>query len=127
MKKIIFLIAILAAMPAVAQAKDLWYSTEEQERIDQQAMELESQISDLRMLTRQLQAKVEQTALDAQTEVTNSVQQVIETREIVIQPDNDRVEALEKRVGTLEKAVSFIQNQVLSAIGNLIAMIKKFL
>ncbi|MDD2758148.1 MAG: hypothetical protein PHD72_02090 [Patescibacteria group bacterium] len=132
MKKTIALIIALnlLALPQMTAAKDTWYSTEEKARIDLQFEQMQSQITELNNLTTQLQTKVFQ--ISQQPVVEPQIQQVVETKvvetkEIVRDPDNTKVEALEKRVTTLESAVSFIQTKVMQSITTLIGLIQKLL
>jgi outer membrane murein-binding lipoprotein Lpp len=128
MKKYFVLAAMMLLIPCMASAKDTWYSTEEKARIDAQFEQMQAQIDELNGLTAKLQTKVNQ--ISQQPAAAPQIQQVvetkvIETKEIVREPDNTRVEALEARVSTLEKAVDYIQNQVMQAINTVISLLKK--
>lgn len=130
MKKYIIIAALILLAPCTVSANNQWYSVEEQERIDAQFAQMQTQIDELNNLTAQLQTKVNQ--VSQQPVVEPQIQQivetkVVETKEIVRDPDNTRVEALEARVSTLEKAVDYIQNQVMKAINTVISLLKKLL
>ncbi|MFA5413253.1 MAG: hypothetical protein WC348_01805 [Patescibacteria group bacterium] len=130
MKKLLIILTIVAILPKVALAKDTWYSTEEQNRINQQFSEMQAQVTELQQLNTQLQNKVDQisSSASASTPAPVPAQTIVETKEVIVRdPDNTKVEALEKRVTTLESVVSLIQTKIMQAINTAIGLLKKLL
>lgn len=115
MKKVtMVLIAILILAPAAARARDLWYSTEEQARIN-------AQLDHLQKLNDALQQKVDQI-------------QVAPAPQIIERPDNSKIEQqtaridqVEARVGVLEQTVQFLQSKISAALDTTIGLLKKLL
>lgn len=103
--------ALILMSPHAAFARDMWYSEEEQDRINIQLSQMQEQIGQLQHLNAQLEAKVQ-----AQPVVAAQVAQA-----------DPRVEQLERRVSSLETAVAYIQKNVLSAITTVIGLLQKLL
>ena len=84
--------------------------------IEANIADLQTRVGQLETANKTLQQKVDQLPTTGKT---------IET--IVKDPDNTKVDALEKRVTVLESAVSFIQTKVMQAITTTIGLLQKLL
>jgi len=102
----------------------LGYGTKEQARIECRFAELEAKIKTLENMNWNLRQKVE--GIQGGTTVIQP-ERVIETREIVRDPDNERVEALEKRVGRLESAMAFLYEKVVGAVNVTIDLLRQLI
>jgi len=111
MKKIaitIFILFIgLGIKPINVFAHDTWYSTEEQARIDN---EIQTLRVDLTNATNNLDAA--NARLQAQC-----LNQSSGYREVIIVNDSSRIEAVENRVGIIEKTLKVIKNAVNTILG----------
>lgn len=118
-----------AAVGCAANDGDTWYVCPggERDKIDAKFQAMQQQIDTLVNINFNLEKKVESMQAPSTGPAIVQPERVIETREIITQADNTRVEALEKRVGTLEKAVAFIQDKVMAALNITISMLKDLL
>ena len=90
--------------------------------------ELEVLTEELQQQIQSLQQKVNiQSITPVQAPAPVQTQTIIQKEIIVKDPDNARVEALEKKVSTLELAVNFIQDKVMKAITTVIDLLKKII
>lgn len=100
-----------------------YYGIQEQDRIECEFGQLEERIRTLENINANLLKKVEGIQggpAAAQPE------RVIETKETIIrESDNSRVEALEKRVGNIERAVSFLQGKVMEVVNRAVALMSE--
>lgn len=86
---------------------------------------LEVEVNNLDQLNAQLQVKVNS---QSATQTPAPAQMVTQTKEVIVRdPDNTKVDALEKRVTALEAAVKFIQTKIMQAITTTIGLLQKLL
>jgi len=123
MKKIgiVCILSIILLAPGTSFASDtkLWYSTEEQQRIDSKLADLQKQVDELKKLNDSLEYRILQVEKKPITTQT--------TVQITDQETKTKVKSLESRVGTLEKAVSFLQTKVMDALNTTIGLLKQLL